>query len=75
MVAGKPQGRWGLNAEAERIWGHPEPIYGVDKINLVIPMLLDSFSWHVPEADPVLPWSNVVWGGHLDFCFSSFENH
>ena len=64
-----------MNAEAEGIWGHPEPICGVDKIKFVIPMLLDSFSWHVPEADSVLPQSNVVWGGHLYFCFNRFETH
>ena len=31
------------------------------------------FSWDLTEADPVLPRNSVIWGGHLDFCFSRFK--
>ena len=36
-------------------------------------LLLVWFSWDIPEVSPVLPWNSVIWGGHLDFCFSRFK--
>ena len=36
-------------------------------------LLLIWFSRDIPEVSPVLPWNSVIWGGHLDFCFSRFK--
>ena len=55
----------------QRIWGNPVLICAVDKIQIFLPVLLVGFS----AAGPVLPQNNVIWGGCVDFCFSSFKIH
>ena len=41
----------------------------------LLSVVLVVFSLDVPEAGPVLPWNSVIWGGHLDFCFSRCKTH
>ena len=65
----------GLNFGTERVWGSPELICVVDKINIFLQCYWLGSPWHIPEAGPVLPQNSVIWGGSLDICFSRCKTH
>ena len=54
-----------------RVWGCPELICGVNKINIFLQV---GFSLDVPEAGPVLP-GTASSGLDMGLCFSWFKTH